>query len=194
VKVTDSATPGAAAVKEFTLKINTLLIITPKTLREGEVSVPYYQQLGVLGSDYRRLNWTIVSGALPDGLTLSGNIIGGVPRTDGAFKFTIQASDGTITASQSYSLKIFSKLAITTSSLPKGLKNQGYNQSVSATGGSGLIKWTIVNGTLPPGLKLNPFSGAVTGKPARTGAFQFTVMVTDNLGGKATQAFFIQIK
>lgn len=38
--------------------------------------------------------WSIVSGSLPPGLRLSGNIISGTPTTRGTFAFTVRLTDG----------------------------------------------------------------------------------------------------
>jgi hypothetical protein len=38
--------------------------------------------------------WAIVGGALPPGLALVGNVIGGIPTQAGTFAFTVQVTDG----------------------------------------------------------------------------------------------------
>ena len=46
--------------------------------------------------------------------------------------------------------------------------------------------FAIASGGLPPGLSLNPSTGAITGTPTTAGPFNFTVKVTDAAGGTAT--------
>ena len=70
-------------------------------------------------------------------------------------------------------------LVISTSSLPAGTAGTAYGAFVSATGGLAPYAWTIVAGSLPTGLSLNPASGAISGTPAAAGSSTFTVQVTD---------------
>src|ERR1017187_6638388 len=49
-----------------------------------------------------------------------------------------------------------------------------------ATGGSALYSWRLVDGQLPPGLKLHAHSGAISGVPAAAGEYRFTVAVADS--------------
>jgi VCBS repeat-containing protein len=65
---------------------------------------------------------------------------------------------------------------ITTYSLiPAGL-GKAYSQTLTASGGSGSYSWS---GSPPPGLTLDPSTGAITGTPAAGGKFNFTVQVSD---------------
>jgi Putative Ig domain len=59
-------------------------------------------------------------------------------------------------------------LAITTTTLPSGQIGAAYNATLVATGGTPPMNWTITNGTLPAGLKLNAATGAITGTPTAT--------------------------
>ena len=52
--------------------------------------------------------------------------------------------------------------------------------------------WSLVGGTLPPGLTLFP-SGQLYGTPTSTGLFTFTVKVTDPAGKTASQAFSLTV-
>jgi hypothetical protein len=52
--------------------------------------------------------------------------------------------------------------------------------------------WSLMGGTLPPGLTLFP-SGQLYGTPTATGLFTFTVKVTDPAGKTASQAFSLTI-
>jgi putative Ig domain-containing protein len=72
-----------------------------------------------------------------------------------------------------------SPLSITTSSLQQGVINVPYNTSLSATGGVTPYGWNIASGNLPPGLSLSR-AGVVSGTPAGTGAFTFSVAVADS--------------
>ena len=68
-------------------------------------------------------------------------------------------------------------LAIATSGpLSAGEVGSSYLQNLAATGGAGSYNWSLANGTLPPGLSLK-VNGQITGTPAATGTFAFTVRV-----------------
>jgi subtilisin family serine protease len=87
-------------------------------------------------------------------------------------------------------------LNITTTSLPGGTVNQAYSQSVTATGGSTPYSWSVVSGSLPPGLSLSPTgtpSATISGTPTTAGTYNFTVQVTDNAAATDTQALSITI-
>jgi len=66
-----------------------------------------------------------------------------------------------------------------TSALPSGVQGVPYAGSLTASGGSGLPTFSITSGALAPGLTLNTATGAITGTPQATGAFAFTVSVSD---------------
>ena len=71
-------------------------------------------------------------------------------------------------------------LAISTSSLPDSPLHQTYSATLAANGGNEPYVWSIMSGSLPPGLTLNTNSGAVTGTPTATGTFNFTAQVSDS--------------
>jgi uncharacterized repeat protein (TIGR01451 family) len=52
--------------------------------------------------------------------------------------------------------------------------------------------WTVVSGTLPPGLSLSS-AGAITGTPTAPGTYNFTMQLVDSTGLTATQAQTITI-
>jgi putative cell wall-binding protein len=72
--------------------IGTAPTIATTSLSVGAVGTAYNQTL-VAGGD-APITWTVYSGSLPDGLTLSsGGIISGTPTTAGTFNFTIKATN-----------------------------------------------------------------------------------------------------
>jgi len=83
--------------------------------------------------------------------------------------------------------------AITTTTLPAGIVGQPYNQPVLVTGGTGALTWSIVAGTLPANLNLNPTTGAISGTPTAAGTSSFTVRVQDAGGLSDVQALSITI-
>jgi Putative Ig domain len=60
-----------------------------------------------------------------------------------------------------------------------GQVNVAYSSSLSASGGLQPYTFSIIGGSLPAGLTLNPTTGAITGTPTAAGTFSFTAEVTD---------------
>ncbi len=77
-------------------------------------------------------------------------------------------------------------LQITTTSLPAGRVNTPYNATLAVSGGVPPYTWRVTRGSLPPGLTLNAGSGAISGTPTTSGAFSFTVQVSDSESPPAT--------
>jgi autotransporter-associated beta strand protein len=77
-------------------------------------------------------------------------------------------------------LTVLPTITITPSSLAGGMVGVGYSAVLSATGGTPPYVWSISGGALPPGLALNPATGAISGSPTMAGAFNFTVTASDN--------------
>lgn len=68
----------------------------------------------------------------------------------------------------------FATLVIETDTLPAGTEGVEYSATLSATGGSGPVAWSVIGGALPSGISLST-DGALTGTPTETGTFPFTV-------------------
>ena len=87
-------------------------------------------------------------------------------------------------------------LAIGTTSLPNGIVNVAYTATLMASGGTLPYTWSIVDGSLPPGLTLSPSSGDITGTPTAVGTFSFTVQVMDagNPVQTATKSLSLRLK
>ena len=121
----------------------------------------------------------ITSGTLPSGIRMtvepSAIFLSGTPTALGKFNFSIKVTTtaGTYTE-KDYSLTV---VAITTpSTLPDGFYNTSYTQPLllpNPTTES--VDWSVVSGSLPPGLILNPSTGVISGTPSLAGQYQFTV-------------------
>ena len=128
---------------------------------------------------------------LPNGMTLTGNSLGGTPSQTGTFSVVITANGpNQITVSNTYSLVIDTAPTITTTSpLPTAPVGALYSQQFAATGGlpasSGYV-FSMNNN--PPGITMSP-SGLLSGTPTETGMFSFNVAATDSLGGQASAPF-----
>lgn len=71
--------------------------------------------------------------------------------------------------------------------------NTPYSSGMSVQGGTAPFVFGISTGSLPPGLTLNPSTGAITGTPTTHGTYSFTGIVTDANGASASGNFAIQV-
>lgn len=99
VQVTDSQTPTAAVdAASKTVTVNQPLAVGTTTLTAGSVGVPYSASLTATGG-VAPYTWTLTSGSLPAGLTLSSaGVISGTPTAQGTQTFTVQVTDSELPA------------------------------------------------------------------------------------------------
>jgi Putative Ig domain len=130
-------------------------------------------------------SWSVASGSLPNGFSLgSDGTIAGTPCTGGTSNFTVQVADSAtppLTASAPLSINVtVSPLSVTTTSLPEGVTDAIYSQSVQAGGGIPPYTWSVASGSLPSWATLNSSTGGITGIPGATGTANFTLKVADS--------------
>ena len=78
--------------------------------------------------------------------------------------------------------------------LPAGTVNQHYNAAVTVKGGSPPYQFSVVSGSIPPGISLNQSTGSLSGTPTSPGTFAFAISVTDSpAAGQGKQTFVVQI-
>ena len=129
------------------------------------------------------LTWSIASGSLPNGLTLSSmGVLSGTPISAGAYNVTIKVSDAdSRTATRNYSFNIYSQVTVATATLnPWTVNRAGYSQTLAATGGNGTYTWAVTSGALPPGLSLAAATGIISGTPTVPGTYTISVAATDS--------------
>jgi Putative Ig domain len=63
--------------------------------------------------------------------------------------------------------------------LPPASVGSAYSAVLSVSGGSAPYTFSIRGGKFPPGLSINGTTGAITGHPARSGAYAFLISVVD---------------
>lgn len=91
VRVTDST--SATNTATFAITVNGSLSITTTSVATGIVGTAYTQALAASGGT-PAYTWSLASGTLPSGLSLtSAGIISGTPTTAGAYSFTVQVRD-----------------------------------------------------------------------------------------------------
>ena len=86
----------------------------------------------------------------------------------------------------------FAQLAITQTAPPTGKVAAGYSLQFAASGGTQPYTWSTVNGTIPPGTTLSA-AGLLSGSPAASGTYNFTVLVSDLGNPQMTASQSVQI-
>lgn len=124
-------------------------------------------------------SWSLVSGALPPGLSLGeGGAIGGTPTAFGTFAATFRVTSGPRVLDQAFTITIAPPpLVPGTATLPAGRQGQPYQAVLTASGGTGVYAWSVIAGSLPPGLALGR-DGLLQGTPTASGTFPVTIRVT----------------
>jgi hypothetical protein len=205
LKGSSQATGTAGSTSSCTLMDGTVvngtspLSITTTSLPGATQNAAYSATVSATGGA-TPYSWSIASGPLPAGVTLgtSSGVISGTPTGSGTSTFTIQVTDANSQqATASLTLAVSPQPqppAITTTSLPGATQNRVYKATLSATGGTTPYSWSIVSGSLPPGLTLRSTTGVVSGVPTKTGMSTFTVQVMDANSLKATATLTLMVR
>lgn len=192
VTATDSV--GNTGTHPYTLNIGTAgaLAIAPATLPPGTKNVPYSQTVSASGGT-GPYTYSKTAGNLPAGLSLNASTgaITGTPTGNGVSNFTIQALDSLgNTGTRAYTVNVgTASLTVNPPTLPATVAGKPYSQTVSATGGTGPYTFSVVGGTLPPGLSLNAATGVISGTPTALGNANFTIQALDSQGNIGTRAY-----
>jgi hypothetical protein len=199
----------------FTLGANTTatasfasqpLTFIESTLPDGNVGADYSASVNTTGgSGTEQHRFSLVAGALPDGLQMESffgvqsTLIHGRPTRIQTSTFTVRVDDGAETATRTFTITINAAvtLAIT---LPgptatAGTLGQFYFQNLFASGGRTPYNWSVTGGALPTGLQIIQASNGnrIEGTPTARGTFTFNLTVRDQDGQQATQVTSITI-
>ncbi len=173
------------------------ITVGPPTLPIGTVGVAYSRTLTASGGT-GTYTFSITSGALPAGLTLSaGGVISGTPTTAGPSVVTIQATDGNgCPGAITYTITIAPAgcpvITLAPTTAPNGTIGVAYSQTFTASGGTGAYTFTVLNGALPTGMTLSA-GGVLSGTPTTAGSSTITIRATDGSGcpGLATYTIVV---
>ncbi len=192
VTVTDSnGCTGTGPTYTLVIVCQTITVTNPATTT-GTVDAPFsatFTQSGAIGT----ATFTIASGSLPAGLTLSSSgVLSGTPQVPGTFSITVKVTDsnGCTGTGPTYTLVIACQTITVTNPGPAtgtfGVPLSGsFTFTQSGVGTHTPAVFSINSGSLPSGVSLSS-SGVLSGTPTQTGVFSVTVKVTDANGCSGT--------
>ncbi len=191
---TDSGT-GGTVTRSFQIMIYPqgvippLYISTPSDL--GVWPIGPVQTALIAGGGTGSYTWSLISGSLPDGLSLrtdkappfpaeaSAGIIG-LATKPGTYPFTLQVTSGAQSVSQAFTMKIVKLTIKDVSPLPHAFESVPYSYTFS-NAGLEAVTWGVLPGTtLPSGLSLTS-GGVLSGTPTTAATNQITITMSDGL-------------
>jgi hypothetical protein len=192
--VGDSSSLRLSASAALQLSVAPFLTITTASVPSGAVGSSYSVQLLAVSGDVGP-TWSITSGGLPPGISLSNSgLLTGTPTAVGPFSFTVRATTQSPSqeATRSYQIIVSSALSLTTTTTPQATRFVPYTAPLAAAGGVAPYTWTVLSGNLPTGLSLSS-AGVISGTPTAVSTSNFTIQVADAGGATASRAFSIAV-
>jgi hypothetical protein len=175
--------------RQFVFDVLPGLSIQQQSVPGGETGQPYSQQLTALSvtslnpvqGTPAQVTWSVKSGSLPAGMTLSSSgLLSGTPTTEGSYTFAVEAAGGNTSDTETETIVVRQPIILTSqlSAATKAEIGIPFAATQSATGGAGTFTWSVSKGQLPAGLTLAA-DGSISGTPEVAGRFAFTVTATD---------------
>ena len=175
--------------RQFAFNVVPGLSIQDQSVPGGTVGLAYSKQLTALSvtstnpvqGSPAAATWSIQSGSLPDGVTLSSaGLLSGTPAAEGSWSFVVRAvGGGSASDTETETLAVRQPIAVTSQvGATKAEVGVPFSAAQTASGGEGTFTWSVAEGALPSGLTLG-VDGTVSGTPAVAGRFPFTLTVTD---------------
>jgi Bacterial Ig domain/Putative Ig domain/Regulator of chromosome condensation (RCC1) repeat len=143
------------------------------------------------------MTYSVSSGALPNGLTLTSNgVLSGTPTTADSSTFQVTATNGTLpNATVSITIDVVvpnSAPVFASTVVPGGTTGSAYSFTFVATGVPVTMTYSLAVGTLPSGLALSS-AGVLSGIPTASGTFTFGVKAVNGPGSETTRSVTVAI-
>ena len=187
-------------------------VITTDSLPNGTAEQEYSQRLEFTGYHSGWVEWTVVSGSLPDGLTVGyysgggGSLIRGTPTTAGTYTFTLKLRTVAGTTQKEFTLVINDALIApvfkepnSTIDLPYAVIGENYSYDMhkflaNESTCSRPLTWYGVS-YLPDGLSFSESTGVLSVVPTDSTptAFHYFTVHVRNDAGTSSQSFKIQV-
>lgn len=187
VQVLDSQPPQLTGYNTFYIPVYSSVSINTTSLPAGNVNSSYSQSLSASGGS-GNYTWSLDSGSLPSGLSLSssGAISGTISGSSATFTVRVRdAQYPSATTTRPLTITVYPQLQVTTDFLPAAAGSVPYSQALAASGGYGSYSWSIDSGSLPPNFTLSS-GGTISGTPISSGNYNFTVRVYDSQSPQKT--------
>lgn len=188
---------GTTTTKALSLRIHSVPEVTTQALPDAlkdSTDNGYSFFLSSSGGSTSK-TWSLASGSLPNGLTLSGTgKISGTATVNGNFTFTVRITDTITGASGTKELTIHvGSVAIFTATTPAGDVGTPYSfQFEGKPSNLGFLGWGLGGGALPPGLSLSG-TGLLSGTPTLAGSYTFSVSYSVLLKGTRTREYTLVV-
>jgi hypothetical protein len=196
IKVADSASHTATAPYTLTVTAPAApqLVLSGTPAASAYLEQPYSAQFSASGGVGGYV-YSISSGTLPPGISLnsSSGLLAGTPTVLGTYPnivVRVTDSSNTAVASTPFGIAVTDSTPLSISWTPKTQWTVGDTLStvVTATGGKPPLTYSST-GTLPPGVTLDPSSGALSGQLTQGGLFgPVSIGVTDGVRTATTTA------
>jgi len=177
-----------AGEQAYHVTVNNLVVsLAAAAMPPGVQGAPYSfdlkPQLAVSGDPSYNgagVTWSVASGSLPDGLSLSANgVISGTPTAENpGTPFTVKAVYRTKSGQQAYKVVVGAiTVSLASAAMPAGVQGAAYSYDLkpnlaiagdAAYSGSG-VTWSVASGSLPAGLSLSA-DGVISGTPTADNA------------------------
>jgi hypothetical protein len=198
VQVTDNQ--GRSIAREYKIDVANPIVVSPLALQgqsgeHSEVGTALSGTLSATGGN-GTLTWSLASGSLPTGVELGPDgTISGTPTTAGTFTFTAQVTDvDGRAATVSQTLIVASTLGFKTLALKSARVGRLYSAKLKTLGGVAPVKWKILGGKLPRGIRFDKTLGVFAGTAKREGTYRVSVQATDALGVTAKKTYVLVVK